>query len=118
MSEERLHILKMVEAGQISTEQAMQLLEALDDTDLGEELGSETDTRSERRKFYLSVPLPLTFTSWALRMVRPFVPRFDETGIDEAILALREGLREGNDEAIYIDVGDDDNDEQVTIWLA
>src|SRR3989337_1170387 len=37
MSEDRLRILKMIEAGQISTDQAMQLLDALNAADLSEE---------------------------------------------------------------------------------
>ena len=39
MSEERLQILKMVEEGKLSTEQAIQLLDALNGQELPEELG-------------------------------------------------------------------------------
>ena len=61
----------------------------------------------------LSLPLPLGLAAAVIRVVRPFVPRLRDTGIDEAILALRDGLK-GNED-ITIDAQDDDEGESVQI---
>jgi hypothetical protein len=61
----------------------------------------------------LSVPLPLGLAAVAVRVARPFVPKLRDTGVDEAILALRDGL-EGNED-ITIDVQDDEEGESVQI---
>jgi hypothetical protein len=201
MSEERLQILKMVEEGKLSTEQAIQLLDALNGQELPEELEyveepemvedpptpaadlpsagnwwlyptaagavvmaigaplvalgltgkaalfwaifcgwipffiglailtlgvwSRTarwihiriDNRDGARSFALGFPLPLTLSAWVVRMMRPFVPQLRETAVDEAILALRDGMREGEDQPVYIDVQDDEDGEQVRIQI-
>jgi hypothetical protein len=205
MSKERMQILKMVEAGQISTEEALQLLEALGETASADEEevaaipleGVETEaeappaanlpnprawwvyptavgavvmaigaplvalgltgraalfwalfcgwipffiglailtlgvwsrsarwlhlrvknTRSGKHSFALSLPLPLTLSAWALKIIRPRVPQLQETAIDEAILALRDGAVEGDDQPFYIDVQDDEGGEQVLIYI-
>jgi hypothetical protein len=66
------------------------------------------------RKMAVSFPLPLAFSAWALRLVKPFVPRLRETGVDELIMALRAS---GRDEPISIDVRDDKNGEQVQVYI-
>jgi hypothetical protein len=61
----------------------------------------------------LSFPLPLGLAAAVVRVARPFVPRLRDTAVDEAILALRDGL-EGNED-ITIDVQDDEQGESVQI---
>jgi hypothetical protein len=61
----------------------------------------------------LSFPLPLGLAAALVRVARPFVPQLHDTAIDEAILAVRDGL-EGNDD-ITIDVQDDEEGEHVQI---
>ena len=41
--------------------------------------------------------------------------KLDKTAIDETILALRDGLSEGDDKPVLIDVQDDADGEQVLI---
>jgi hypothetical protein len=77
-----------------------------------------TNEHSGKRTFVLGLPLPLTLAAWVLKMVRPFVPQLRETGVDEAILSLRDGLgSKGNDEPFIIDVHDDDEGEHVQIYI-
>ena len=59
------------------------------------------------------VPLPLGLAASVLGMARQFVPGFAQTGIDEVLLALREGL--SSDEPIVIEVDDADGGENVRI---
>jgi hypothetical protein len=61
----------------------------------------------------LSFPLPLGLAAAVVRVARPFVPRLRDTAIDEAILAVRDGLQ-GNED-ITIDVQDDEEGESVQI---
>lgn len=67
--------------------------------------------RNDRLSLHL--PLPLGLTAAVLRVVRPYVPKLRETAVDEAILALHEGLNGGED--IVIDVRDDEQGERVDI---
>jgi hypothetical protein len=69
--------------------------------------------RDHGKRVTLSLPLPLGPAAAVIRVARPYVPRLRETGVDEAILALREGLQ-GNED-ITIDVQDDDEGESVQI---
>jgi hypothetical protein len=59
------------------------------------------------------LPLPLGLAAAAVRLARPFVPQLRDTAVDEAMLALRDGL-EGSED-ITIDVQDDDQGESVQI---
>jgi hypothetical protein len=196
MGEERLHILKMLQAGQISSEQALQLLDALEEEDaLGpvEQEGqilppvsapsapSEgwlyptvagavimaigaplmalgltgraaafwalfcgwfpfltglivlslgfwsrnarwfhlriQNSRGAKSSVAISLPLPLTFAAWVLRLLRPYLPQLRETGVDEAILALQEAARSGDKTPVYIEVEDQGGGERVLIWF-
>lgn len=67
-----------------------------------------------RKKMALSFPLPLAFAAWVLRILRPLVPKLGETGVDELIIALRDS---GRDEPISIDVQDDQEGEQVQVYI-
>jgi len=69
--------------------------------------------RDHGRNIALSLPLPLGLTAAVLRMARPFVPQLRDTSVDEAILALRDGLQGYED--ITIDVRDDEEGESVQI---
>jgi hypothetical protein len=73
--------------------------------------------RGAGRAFVMGFPLPLTLSAWVVRMIRPFVPQLRETAVDEAILALRDAMREGEDQPVYIDVQDDEDGEQVRVYI-
>jgi hypothetical protein len=75
-------------------------------------------TGEGHRSFTLSLPLPLTLTAWVLKLIRPFVPQLQETGIDEVVLAAQEELKEGADDCpVYLNVQDDQGDEQILLYI-
>lgn len=63
----------------------------------------------------ISLPLPLTLAVFALRIARPYVPRLKNTGVDELILALRDGHT--GDQPLFIDVQDEEEGEHVQIYI-
>lgn len=69
--------------------------------------------RDHGQNIALSLPLPLGLAAVVMRVARPFVPQLRDTAVDEAILALRDGLK--GDEDITIAVQDDDEGESVQI---
>ena len=69
--------------------------------------------RDHGKHVALSFPLPLGLAAVAVQVARPFVPQLRDTAVDEAILALRDGLQ-GNED-ITIDVRDDEEGESVKI---
>jgi hypothetical protein len=68
-----------------------------------------------RQKVAFSFPLPLTLAAWAVRIAQPFVPQLQDTGVDDVILALREGRK--RNEPLFIDVQDEEDGERVQIYI-
>ena len=62
----------------------------------------------------ISIPLPTRFAAWVLRMVGRFVPGLGETSVDEIILALD---KETSENPLYIQVNDDEDGEQVEVFI-
>jgi hypothetical protein len=74
-------------------------------------------SRGKVQSLVLSIPLPLTLAAWVLGALRSRLPWLQETGVDEAILALREGLEDKDGQPIYLDVLDDDGGEHVQVYV-
>ena len=64
----------------------------------------------------ISLPFPLKLTAWVVKVVRPFVPQFKNTGVDEVILGLGDTLSK-DDQPIYVDVNDDEIGEHVQVYI-
>ena len=63
----------------------------------------------------ISLPLPLGLTAIALRIARLFYPRLRNSGIDEAMTVLGDGLRDG--QPLTIEVNDEDGGDHVQIYI-
>ena len=63
----------------------------------------------------ISLPLPLGLTAVALRFARLFYPRLRDSGIDEAMTVLEDGLRNG--QPLTIEVDDEDEGDHVQIYI-
>jgi hypothetical protein len=48
-------------------------------------------------------------------LVRPFVPRFKETGLDELLLSLQDNV--SHDQPLIIDVNEDDDGERIQVVI-
>lgn len=62
-----------------------------------------------------ALPLPLGPIAWILRIIRPFVPQLEETGVDELLLAMRDEMKKGRPFVVEVNEGDDG--EQVQIYF-
>jgi hypothetical protein len=72
-------------------------------------------SEGHRRKIAISFPLPLTLAAWGLRVAQSFVPQLKETGVDDLIIALRDGAT--RDEPLFVDVQDDQDGERVQVYI-
>ncbi len=72
-----------------------------------------TNQRRDRRNFKLSVPLnPAVFI---LKIVRPFIPKLKETGVDEVLLSLQGNVN--RNQPLVIDVNESDDGERVQVVI-
>lgn len=62
----------------------------------------------------LSFPLPIGLTTWLLRTFGGMIPGLDDTSLDEIIVALS---NESGNNPIFIQVDDDEDGEQVEIFI-
>ena len=120
-SEERLQILKMVETGQITAEEAAELLAALEEASKREDSKQKedaprwfrvrvTDMRTGKSKVNVNIPMGLA--GIGMRMGAKFAP--DMAGID--IDELMRNVREGSQGKI-IDVENEEDGEHVEIYV-
>ena len=63
----------------------------------------------------ISLPLPIRFTAWVLRTFGEYITGLKDSGLDEIILAL--GDKSKQDAPLSIDVQDDEDGDQVRIYI-
>ena len=68
-----------------------------------------------RRNLKLSFPLPLRLSAWALKIASRWAPKMKDTGIDEVLVALNEGL--SGDQPLVVDVQQGDDGERVQVYI-
>ncbi|MEW6566677.1 MAG: hypothetical protein AB1449_00630 [Chloroflexota bacterium] len=71
--------------------------------------------RGRRGRIRLVVPIPIRLIGWFLRFGRRWMPRLEETAIDELILALEESVRAAA--PVVVEVDDDEGGEHVRVTL-
>ncbi len=117
--EERLQILKMIEAGQISAEEGARLLAALDKTAPGGAPSGAsprwfrvrvTDLRTGKGKANVNIPMGLV--NVAIKYGARFAPNVEGLDVDQITRAIREGAQ-----GKIVDVEDEDDAERVEIFI-
>lgn len=119
-AEERMQILRMVEARQISAEEAAKLLSALDKADKGEPAASVgtarwfrvrvTDLRTGKNKANVNIPMGLV--SVGIKMGARFAPNVEGLDMQELSRAIREGTQ-----GKIVDVENEEDAERVEIFI-
>ena len=119
-TEERLKILKMVEEGKITAEEAARLLTALARSDRRRPATGQDETRwlrvsvtdMESGKQSVNITLPMSLVNVGLRMGARFVPDLDGLQMEEIAQAVREGAM-----GKIIDIDDLDEGQHVEVYL-
>ena len=119
-TEERMKILRMVEEGKITAEEAARLLTALTRSDRRRPAGGQEDphwlrvrvTELESGKQSVNITLPMSLVNVGLRMGARFVPEMDGLQMEEIAQAVREGAT-----GKIIDIDDLDEGQHVEVYL-
>jgi hypothetical protein len=120
-SDERIKILKMLEEGKISAEEAARLLKTLSQfkTDRPSHKTKQDPrwlrirvTDIERNKTSVNVNLPVELVNVGLRLGARFVPEVEGVELEELYQALREGLT-----GKIVDVIDEEEGQRVEIYV-
>jgi len=119
---ERMQILKMVEAGQISAEEGVRLLRALDEADDKTQTTAHapsnarwfrvrvTDLATGKSKVNVNIPMGLV--SVGIKMGARFAPEVEGLDVEQITKAIREGTQ-----GKIIDVEDEEDAERVEIFI-
>lgn len=119
-AEERMQILKMIEARQISAEEGAKLLAALDRVDKGSQSVPQaaprwfrvrvTDLHTGKSKVNVNIPMGLV--NVGIKMGARFAPEVEGLDVEQITKAIREGAQ-----GKIIDVEDEEDAERVEIYI-
>ena len=119
-AEERMQILKMIEARQISAEEGARLLAALDRASGADQAAPSsparwfrvrvTDLRTGKSKVNVNIPVGLV--SVGIKMGARFAPDIDGLDIAQIERAIRDGAQ-----GKIVDVQDEEDSERVEIFI-
>jgi hypothetical protein len=119
-AEERMQILKMIEARQISAEEGAKLLAALDKVDRSGDAAPRatprwfrvrvTDLRTGKSKVNVNIPMGLV--NVGIKMGARFAPEVEGLDVEQITRAIREGAQ-----GKIIDVEDEEDAERVEIFI-
>jgi hypothetical protein len=62
----------------------------------------------------ISMPIPIRFVAWVLRVFKPHIPNMDKTSLDEVILALD---KTSPDQPFYVKVDEGETGEKVEVYI-
>jgi hypothetical protein len=121
ISEERMKILEMVEEGKLSTSEAMELLDALDeDIEITPKTGAKwlkirVKTMDDNPK--VNVNIPLSLVDVGLKLAKKFDPKLEKSGLDQIDLdEIIEAVKNGAEGKI-VDVEDEENQTRIKIYV-
>jgi hypothetical protein len=66
------------------------------------------------RTIAISLPVPIHFVAWVLRIFKPYIPNMDKTSLDEVIMALDKTSPE---QPFYVTVDEDKSGEKVEVYI-
>jgi hypothetical protein len=62
----------------------------------------------------ISLPIPIRFTAWIMRIIKPRLSGLDNINLDEALLALE---KVSPQEPFYVKVDEDESGEKVEVYI-
>ena len=122
LREERMQILKMIQAGQISAEEGAKLLSALEGSQKSEMAANTAATQGKflrvrvtdmtTGKTKVNVNVPLALVNVGLKMGARFMPDLDGMDTGEIMDAIRSGMQ-----GKIVDVEDSEDGEKVEVYI-
>jgi hypothetical protein len=125
MNEEKMMILKMLQDGKISADEAAKLLESLESGSKKEEVKQTEEPRKGEGKFFrvsitdsntgksrANIRMPLSVMGIGLKFGAHFAPQIDGVESEQLMEAIRNGQI-----GKIIDVYDDEDEEHVEIFI-
>jgi hypothetical protein len=122
IKEERMQILKMIEAGTISAEEGAKLLAALDE---GSSRRERTETPGGKARWMrirvtdlktgnakVNVNLPMGLVNVGLKMGARFAPDMENVDLDEIMASIKEGAQ-----GKIVEVENEEGGERVEIYV-
>lgn len=62
----------------------------------------------------ISLPIPIRFAAWVMRIIKPYIHNMDKTNLDEVILALE---KTSPDQPFYVKVDEGESGEKVEVYI-
>jgi hypothetical protein len=62
----------------------------------------------------ISLPLPIRFAAWVMRIIKPYIHNMEKTSLDEVILALE---KTSPDQPFYVKVDEGESGEKVEVYI-
>jgi hypothetical protein len=62
----------------------------------------------------ISLPLPIRFAAWVMRIIKPYIHNMEKTNLDEVILALE---KTSPDQPFYVKVDEGESGEKVEVYI-
>lgn len=125
MNEEKMMILKMLQEGKISADEAAKLLESVDAGDRKKDADESQDNRKGQGKFFrvkitdtdsgksrANIRIPLSVLNIGVKLGAQFTPQIDGIKNEQLMEAMRSGQI-----GKIIDVYDDEDGEHVEIYI-
>lgn len=124
VTEERMQVLEMVEEGKLSTEEALELLDALEVYYQEEDVPPKKDakwlkvlvkTMDDKPK--VNVKIPISFVNVGLKLAQKFDPKMKEAGLEDInFKEIVEAVKNGA-EGKLVDVVDEEKQTRVKVYV-
>lgn len=122
--EEKLQILKMIEEGKITSSEGLELMDALDKGERGENIAEgknakwlRINVKADNNKTKAKVNIPLSLVDVGLKIGSKFTPELKEAGLDkidinEIVQAVKDGAQ-----GKIVEVDDEENGTKVEVYV-
>lgn len=122
--EERMQILKMVEEGRISSEEGMELMDALDKGESAQNIAVSqnpkwlrVNVKTQNNRTKAKVNIPLSLVDVGLKIGTKFAPELKDSGLDKIdINEILKAVKEGAQGKI-VEVDDEENGTKVEVFV-
>ncbi len=124
ITEERMQILKMIEEGKVSAAEGLELMNALEQSNIEEGIAArktakwlKVRVKTMEDKTKVKVNIPLSLVDVGLKLGAAYAPQLKESGLDkidfnEIIEAVKNGA-----EGKIVDVEDEDSQTKVEVYV-